>query len=81
MADKLVTILKEKGYHFFLDSPSNQQFIIINKQQYELLSKEVHTSFWEEIDSEHIVIRFATSWSTTEGELNQLAEILPIHQA
>lgn len=75
MAEKLKDIFKEKGYQFYLESPTNQQFIILKNEQMEKLKEQVAFSFWEKLDEEHTVVRFATSWSTTEEDLMYLAEI------
>lgn len=69
-------VFTKKGYPFYLESPTNQQFIILENTQMEKLSEQVAFSFWEPLDEEHCVVRFATSWSTTEGDLAQLERIL-----
>lgn len=45
------------------------------------LSGKVVTSFWEKYDETHIVVRFATSWSTTEEDLAALEVALEELQA
>jgi len=76
MAEKLKTLFKTKGYRFYLESPTNQQFIILENTQMKKLSEQVAFSFWESLDKEHCVVRFATSWSTTDDDLTQLEGIL-----
>ena len=76
MAEKLKNILKEKGYRFFLDSPTNQQFIILENNQMEELKKNVRFGFWEKYDDNHTVVRFATSWATTEEDILKLKEFI-----
>lgn len=76
MAEKLKKIFAGKGYPFYLESPTNQQFIILENAQMEKLSEQVVFSFWEPFDEGHCVVRFATSWSTTENDLAQLEKIL-----
>ncbi len=75
-AETLKEILREAKLPFFLTSPTNQQFVIVTNEQLEELSKEVAVSFWEAYDAEHTVVRFATSWSTTEEDLAKLREVL-----
>ncbi len=76
MAEKLKALFAEKGYPFFIDSPTNQQFIILENEEMERLKPHVTFSFWEPADESHTVVRFATSWSTTEEDICRLSEIL-----
>ena len=76
MAEKLKGILTEKGYCFFLDSPTNQQFVVLDKDTLERLQEQVSFSVWEWIDADHAVVRFATTWSTTEDDLQALNVLL-----
>ena len=69
-------MFKRKGYRFFLDSPTNQQFVVLENGRMEELKKEVVFSFWEKVDENHTVVRFATSWSTTDEDLDRLEELL-----
>ena len=72
MAERMKEIFRKKGYEFFLESPTNQQFIVLENTQMEMLQKQVKFSFWEALDENHTVVRFATSWSTTEDDLKGL---------
>ena len=76
MAEKLKAIFKSKGYRFFMDSPTNQQFVILPNKQIKQLKEKVAFSFWEEYDEGHTVVRFATGWSTTEDDMTYLASLL-----
>lgn len=76
MAEILKTGLKEKGYTFYIDSPTNQQFIIIENQVMADLSEKVGFGFWQKYDENHTVIRFATSWATREADVATLLTLL-----
>lgn len=76
MAEHLKEIFHQAGLQFYLESPTNQQFIILENQQMETLKEHVGFSFWEKYDDTHTVVRFATSWSTKESDLTQLKDIL-----
>ena len=76
MAELLKKGFREKGYKFFLDSPTNQQFIILENQEMEELQKKVGFSFWEKLDADHTVVRFATSWATTREDVEELMLLL-----
>lgn len=76
MAERLKTVLKEKECVFYLESPTNQQFIIVEDSLAEELKKHVGFSVWEKPDEEHTVIRLVTSWSTRPEEIERLGELL-----
>lgn len=76
MAEQLKGILREKGIPFFLESPTNQQFVILSDTDVKRLSSQVGFDFWEKYDAHHTVVRFATSWATPEENLRRLREIL-----
>ncbi len=76
MAEKLKEVFHRTGFSFYLESPTNQQFIILENSQMERLAKEVEFEFWETLDEKHTVVRFATSWATTSESIDKLEEIL-----
>ena len=75
-AEELKQIFRDKGYEFFLESPTNQQFVIIGNNKMEKLKEKVAFGFWEKYDDEHTVVRFATSWSTTDQDMEYLRSVL-----
>ena len=76
MAEYLKEGFRKKGYTFFLESPTNQQFIILENDEMTLLQEKVKFSFWERYDANHTVVRFATSWATRKEDIDQLMELL-----
>lgn len=76
MAEKLKQLFAEKGYRFNLDSPTNQQFIILENEKLQELSGKVDFSVWEKQDEKHTVVRFTTSWSTQEADIEYLSTLL-----
>jgi len=75
-AEKLKELLREKGYEFYLETPTNQQFVVLDKKSYEALQKKVKIGFWENLSDGRVVVRFATSWSTADSDIEYLKEIL-----
>ena len=75
-AAKLKNAFKEKGYEMFIDSPTNQIFVVLENGKMEELGKLVKFSFWEKYDENHTVVRFATSWGTKMEEIDELIRIL-----
>ncbi len=76
MAERLKALFREKGYAFYIDSPTNQIFVILENEVMERLRENVSFSFWERLDDHRIVVRFATGWATTEEDLNALEAYL-----
>ena len=78
-ADEMARLLKgifiEKGYEIFIDSPTNQQLMIMNEEQMETLGRKVLFDRWGIYDEKHTIVRLATSWSTSEEDLEVLREI------
>ncbi|HFU3728403.1 TPA: low specificity L-threonine aldolase [Streptococcus suis] len=77
MAEQLIQILEEKGFSFYLKSPTNQQFVIVRNEELARLTEAgIAYGFWEKYDDSHSVIRFATSWSTSQEDMDELRKIL-----
>ncbi|HEM4130160.1 TPA: amino acid lyase [Streptococcus suis] len=77
MAEQLTQILEEKGFQFYLKSPTNQQFVIVKNEELPKLTEAgIAYSFWEKYDENHSIIRFATSWSTNQEDIDDLRKIL-----
>lgn len=79
MAQKLKNGLKEKGYAFMIDSPSNQQFVIMDNAVAEEMNKEFIFKPWAPIDETKSIVRFVTSWATTAEQVESLLGALPIN--
>ena len=75
MAMRLKEGLKARNVPFLLDSPTNQQFVILENQQLEELQQQVRFSIWESVDENHTAVRFATSWATQEEAVDQLLSL------
>lgn len=78
MAFRLRGVLRSKGYPFYLDSPTNQQFVVIPNEDIEPLLAQVKFTRWCPYDEHHTVCRFVTSWATTDDEIQLLASILGV---
>lgn len=75
-ADRIRVALKELGYRLYLETPTNQIFCVVDNEQMARLALLVEFGFWEKYDEEHTVIRFATSWATTDSDVEQLIGVL-----
>ena len=75
MSELMKNGLKERGVPFYIDSPTNQQFLLLTNEQAERLKRQVLFSTWERPDEMHTVIRLATSWATTEENVQKLLQV------
>jgi len=76
MAEKLKKIFVEKGYRLHIDSPTNQQFVVIEDEKLAALREHVAVNVWEKADDKHTVVRFVTSWATREESIDELEKLL-----
>ncbi len=76
LAMELKKAFVEKGYELFMDSPTNQQFVIMDEETIERLRKDVVFGLWEPIDEERSAVRFVTSWATTREDVEALKALL-----
>ena len=72
LAMKLKKGLLEKGYHFYIDSITNQQFVIVEDQKLQELEQQFVFNHEMRYDENHMVIRICTSWATKEENLEKL---------
>jgi threonine aldolase len=75
-AMRMKDIFTRKGFEFLVDSPTNQQFVIIKNELAEFLSKKVAFTHFGQTDHYHTICRFVTSWATTEEEIDELEKII-----
>jgi threonine aldolase len=76
MAEKLKAGLLQKGCRLYFDSPTNQQFLILENKRMEQLAQRVGFTLWEAFDESHSVVRLATSWATREEDIEVLLELV-----
>ncbi len=71
LAMQIKTAFESKGVPFWVDSFTNQQFVILSDSQKEALAKGYY--FEEEgTVPQGTVVRFCTSWATTQAEVDTL---------
>lgn len=75
-ANRLRSALQKKGYVFAIDSPTNQTFVVLENKRMDALAKQVWFDVWEKKDETHTVVRFCTSWATTQENVDALIAIL-----
>ena len=66
MAAQLTRGLKEMGYTFLVESPTNQVFVILPAAKADALEPMFHYEFWKTLDDGRKVVRLVTSWATKQ---------------
>jgi len=74
MAMLLKNGLKELGYNFYVDSVTNQQFVILPNDKLKELSENYGFEYQKPFDENSSVVRFCTSWATKEENVLKLLE-------
>lgn len=75
-ARKLREVFLSHGYSLFSDSPTNQQFFTMTRQQFEDLSQKAGFELWQVLPDDMVAVRFVTSWATDDEQIAQLGKIL-----
>lgn len=68
--------LERAGYRLYFKSPTNQVFFVIENEKLKSLGEKVLYGFLEKYDESHTVIRFCTSWATTQKDVDSLLEVI-----
>lgn len=76
MAQALRRVIAKHGLSLGIDSPTNQQFVILSKEQKQRLAEEIAFEIWEPLSDDRLLCRFVTCWATTEADIAALDEAL-----
>ena len=72
IARRLKEALLAKGYRLHIDSPTNQQFFVLPNREIDRLSQYATFELWGPRGKEESVVRFVTSWATTDEQIDAL---------
>lgn len=75
-SDRIRAMLEKNGIELCFNSPTNQVFCILDDAFAAKLSEYVDFGIWERYDDTHSVIRFASSWATTDADVDQLEAVI-----
>ena len=75
-AMKLKQAFVAKGYRLFIDSFTNQQFVVMPNEQIDRLMQHATFELWGPRGESETVVRFVTSWATTDEAIDELIERL-----
>ncbi|MGM9795880.1 MAG: threonine aldolase family protein [Candidatus Aphodosoma sp.] len=75
-AMKLKKAFVEKGYRLFIDSPTNQQFVILPNSEIDRLSEYASFEYWGPRGEKETPVRFVTDWSTKADDVDMFIKQL-----
>lgn len=76
LAEKLREAFTKKGYEFLAPNRTNQIFVVLPDTALEQLSTEFGYSYDHRVDETRSVVRFCTSWATTEENVDKLIKAI-----
>ena len=77
LALKIREAFRKAGYNVVIESPTNQQFFQLPNDVIDRLRESIAFDYWGPRGERESVVRFVTSWSTTEQDVEMLiAEVL-----
>lgn len=76
LADKIRSTLRTCGYPLYMEGTTNQVFTILPNSLLTRLDEKFTYAVWEQADENHTIVRFCTSWSTKEENVDALCEAL-----
>ena len=75
-AKKIKKVFTDRGFKPYSDSPTNQQFFILEDEFADKLREQVFFETSKRLDESHIVARFCANWCTTDEMVDKLAAIV-----
>lgn len=75
-AQRIQKAFVEKGYTLYAVSPTNQIFLTVTNAQLQKLQKDFIFEIFSRPDADHAIIRFATSWATTDEAVEALEQAI-----
>lgn len=77
LALRIREAFRKAGYKVVIESPTNQQFFQLPNDVIDRLRESISFDYWGPRGERESVVRFVTSWSTTEQDVEMLiAEVL-----
>ena len=74
LAVRLREILRDAGYEIVIESPTNQQFVRLPNDVIDTLRQSISFDYWGPRGKDCSVVRFVTSWYTTDEDVEALAK-------
>ncbi|MBO7285320.1 MAG: low specificity L-threonine aldolase [Alistipes sp.] len=76
LALRLREIFRAAGYEIVIESPTNQQFVRLPNKVIDKLRESASFDYWGPRGENQSVVRFVTSWATTEDDIDELERLV-----
>ena len=76
LAQRVKEIFRSTGYKIMIDSPTNQQFVELPNSVIDRLRENASFDYWGPRGEEQSIVRFVTSWATTESDIDELERLI-----
>ena len=76
LALRLREIFRAAGYEIVIESPTNQQFVRLPNEVIDKLRESASFDYWGPRGEKQSVVRFVTSWATTEDDIDKLERLV-----
>lgn len=77
-AIEMAMLLKEglinKKYQLFIDSPTNQQFVIMDEEKLKQIREKYQVTYFQKYNENSAVVRLCTNWATKRENIEKLLE-------
>jgi len=75
-AGRIAQALKAAGCELMHPQETNQVFVALDEKRYATLSARVEMSFWERLADGRTAVRLATSWASSDEDVDALVALL-----
>lgn len=76
IALQIKDILVEKGYEFFSESFTNQQFVIIPNDDLKIIDKKFKYTTWQVLKNGTTIVRFVTNFKLTQAMVDEFKQLI-----
>lgn len=67
---------RKAGYEVVIESPTNQQFLRLPNEVIDRLRQDMSFDYWGSRGEKESIVRFVTSWATTDEDIARLQELV-----
>ena len=67
---------RKAGYEVVIESPTNQQFVRLPNEVIDRLRQDMSFDYWGSRGAKESIVRFVTSWATTDEDITRLKELV-----